>query len=64
MSKALNEIKKFRKKILIELYSQCTEPQKGKFNLLFKNIDSIPDNKIDSAILICERTILKNKKDN
>lgn len=61
-SKALNEIKDFRRKILKDLLFQCTESQIRIFNLMYKSIDEISDEKIDWSIRQCERTIEINAK--
>ena len=62
MSESLNKIEKFRKQVLFELYEQLNLPQKKKFNQLFKGVIEISPDKIDHAILLCERTILNNKQ--
>lgn len=62
MSEGLRKIKEFRKQVVTELYNQCTELQQGVFKQIFGNVESIADNKIDSAIQLCERTIASNAK--
>ena len=63
MSEALEKISIYKRQVLKDLYDQCTEGQQGKFNQIFKGIDRVPEEKIESAILICERTVAKNKKE-
>lgn len=62
MSEALNKIKDYRKKSLIDLYNQLTPVQQDLFNRMYVGVGEIPDNKIDWAIQQCERTISKNKQ--
>jgi 3-methyladenine DNA glycosylase AlkC len=62
MSNALQEIKDYRKKVLVDLYSQCTKPQQEIFKKMYNSIETIPDKNIDWAIQQCERTIIKNRK--
>ena len=62
MSESLDKIKNYRKQVLFELYEQLQPLQKEKFNLFFKSVDEISPDKIDHAILLCERTILNNKQ--
>lgn len=47
--------------VLRDLVSRCTEPQQGKFEKIFGNVDTVPAEKIPSAIALCERTIKKNE---
>lgn len=61
MSESLKRIKKFKKKILRELYDQCTEGQQDLFNRMYGSIQVIPEEKVELAILQCERTIKKNR---
>lgn len=61
MSEALQEIKDFRRQKLRELLLQCTEAQQVFFNRLCGSVEEISDEKIDSAIQLCERTIEGNK---
>lgn len=62
MSEALNKIKDYRKKSLIDLYDQLTPAQQDLFNRMYVGVEEIPDDKIDWAIQQCERTISKNKQ--
>lgn len=63
MSEALNKIKDYRKKSLIDLYDQLTPAQQDLFNRMYIDVKEIPDDKIDWAIQQCERTISKNKQE-
>ena len=62
MSEALNKIRDYRKKSLIDLYDQLTPVQQDLFNRMYVDVEEIPDDKIDWAIQQCERTISKNKQ--
>lgn len=62
MSNALKEIEDFKKSLIRRLLDQCTEPQIELFNRIFPDIEKIPADKIESAILLCERTVIKNQK--
>ena len=62
MSEALKKIADFRRAVLRDLYSQCTQAQQNIFNLMYKSLEDVSDKQIDWAIEQCERTIIKNKK--
>lgn len=60
MSETLKKIEEYRRQLLLDLYSQCTESQQVKFKMMHKSIDDIPDDKIEIAILQCEKALQKN----
>lgn len=62
MSEALDKIADFRREMLKDLYNQCTPAQQHIFNLMYKGLEHVSDEKIDWAIEQCERTIIKNRK--
>lgn len=65
MSKSLERIEDFRKQVLQELYDQCTKPQQDLFDRIHPTgIRHMTPDKINPAILLCERTIEKNKTQN
>ncbi len=51
----------FKRNLVKELLSQCTEEQQGFFNRMYKSIDDIPEEKMRWAYLQCQRTIENNK---
>jgi hypothetical protein len=59
-SVVLNRLRLEKKRALVELYNQCTEPQQEIFNRMYGSTDTIPEEKINWAIQQCERTIFKN----
>jgi len=61
MSEALKKIADFRRAVLRDLYSQCTQAQQNIFNLMYKSLEDVSDKQIDWAIEQCERTIIKKK---
>jgi len=61
MSKSLDKIKNYKKLILTNLYNDCTVSQQDKFNRIYGSLDSIPDEKIEHAIFLCEKTIEENE---
>jgi hypothetical protein len=61
MSDGLDRIDKFKRNLLKELLSKCTEPQINLFNRMYKSIEEIPDENIPWAIQQIERTIIKNE---
>jgi len=46
--------------ILKNLLNRCTDPQKGRFNRMYKSVNVITLEKIPWAIEQCERTIEDN----
>jgi hypothetical protein len=62
MSDQVNtEVEEFKRKLLSERLAQCTEKQVAFFNRIFP--DGVPEDKLVSAIDLCDRTIAKNKSD-
>ncbi len=61
MSEALEKIDKYKREVLKELLSQCTEKQQEFFDHMYiYGIDHMPKDKINWAIIQCENTIKKN----
>lgn len=56
--KVENEIEQFKRTLLKERLSQCTEKQVAFFNKIF--FDGVPKSKLIAAIDLCDRTIRKN----
>jgi hypothetical protein len=61
MSEALKRIEKFRKDVLQELLEKCTPEQQEFFKRIFPK--GVPDKDLNSAIQLCERTVIKNEKE-
>ncbi len=66
MSKTLDGLKdravEAKREAIKELLRQCTGEQIAKFEeMFFGPVDSIPENSLDIAIQLCERTVAKNK---
>lgn len=49
-----------KRKKLAELFEQLSTPQQELFKKMYKNVDTIPEEKIDWAIIQCKRTLCKN----
>ena len=63
-SPTLQKIENFKRGMLRDLLSQCTEEQQGVFSKVFpKGIDAMNDDQIKTAIRLCERTLEGNKKE-
>jgi hypothetical protein len=72
MSQALKNIEQFRRDTLLDLVNQCTEKQQLMFKRCFSHTDlekpidkivaDMPVGKLDSAITLCERTIIENSQ--
>jgi len=60
MSKALEKIKEFKRKLLSKMLAECTDKQQNFFMRLYPK--GVPDHKIREAILLVERTLDKNKR--
>ncbi len=61
MSEALEKIEKYKRDILRELFSQCTEKQQEFFDHMYAyGIENMPEDKINWAIKQCENTIKRN----
>ena len=61
MSEALDKIDKYKRDILRELLSQCTEKQQEFFDHMYiYGIEKMPKEKLDWAITQCENTVKKN----
>lgn len=46
-----------KRKTLLDLYNQCTEGEQKLFNRMYKNVDEIPEDKIDWATQQCLSTL-------
>lgn len=53
------EVEAFKRKLLKERLYQCTERQIDFFNKIYPN--GVPEEKLENAIDLCDRTIRKNK---
>lgn len=62
MSKTLEHLKTYKRKCLKGLYDQCTESQQALFNRGHKGVEKIPEDRINGAIQLLERTIAKNEE--
>lgn len=64
MSKALKQIEKYTRKVLKKLVSQCTQEQQDFFKKIYpEGIDLMNSDKLNTAIQLCERTVIKNAKE-
>ena len=65
MSETLDRLKHLelnaKRAALGGLLLRCTGEQTTTFEKFYGRVDSIPENKLNAAILLCERTIAKNK---
>lgn len=50
MSKKLEEVVEFKRNMLREMLSKCTESEVRVFNLMYKSVDEIDPEKMDWAI--------------
>jgi hypothetical protein len=53
------EVEEFKRSLLNERLSQCTEKQRELFGRLYPN--GVPDDKLEDAINLCNRTIRRNQ---
>lgn len=53
-----DEVEAFKRKLLENRLSQCTERQIGIFNKIYPN--GVSEENLESAIELCDRTIRKN----
>ena len=59
MSKGVEkEVYQFKRTLLEDRLSQCTEKQKSFFKKIFP--DGVPESRLMAAIDLCDRTIRKN----
>ncbi|KKM07740.1 hypothetical protein LCGC14_1730880 [marine sediment metagenome] len=64
MSKALEKIEQYQRVVLAELLAQCTKGQQRKFARIFPDgPEKMPLDKVANAVLLCERTVKKNKEE-
>ncbi len=61
MSEAQDKIMAYKLQVLQELYDQLTKPQKDLFDRIFKSVQEVNSRNFDTAIRLCEATIVKNK---
>lgn len=52
-------IENFKRDLLQEFLSQCSEAQQELFRKIY--VGKVPVSKLDDAIDLCERTVLKNR---
>lgn len=60
MSDILQKVDQYKRQLVKDLLSQCTDKQIAFFNRMYKSVDDIPDKKIPWAIQQIENTIAKN----
>jgi len=52
-----------KRKLLIELFNQCTQKQQDFFCRIFGcGPDKVPEDKVVAAALLCERTVQDNQE--
>ena len=56
------KVEEFKRNELRKLYVQLTEKQQKFFNRLWGSVDKIPEDKIHIGVSQCEKTIVKNNK--
>ena len=55
---ALEKIRLYKRQILKELHNQMSDLAKDRFKLIYPNgLDSVPEDKMESTIELCERTV-------
>jgi len=59
--KAFKEVEDHKRKMLEDRLSQCTDSQRAFFHRIYSK--GVPEEKLMSAIDLCDRTIKKNKED-
>jgi len=59
MNKSVKErVEDFKRAMLRDALAQCTESQQAMFSRLYPG--TVPEDKLENAIDLCERTIRKN----
>lgn len=61
-SPGVKRLRKNKSDFLKELLCQCTEKQKLLFNRMYGSVDTVPEEKIEWAIVQCENTIKENQE--
>ena len=63
--KAIERIYTFQKLLLEEYFTELTEGQQGKFKRIFPDygIMKLSEDRLRAAIDICERQLIKNKRE-
>ena len=59
MSDALDQIQVYKRTMLRDSLDKCTEIQRNLFSRCYPK--GVSEEKLDSAILLCERTVKKNE---
>ena len=59
MSAALQRVEDYRRQVLEELLAECTEAQRVRFHTYIYP-HGVSDDKVNDAILLCERTLAKS----
>ena len=62
MSQALDRIEAHKRKVLKDLYDQCTKEQRNFFDRMYVSLEIIKETQLNWAIQQCERTIDGNKE--
>ena len=58
-----SKIDNFTRAEILKLLNQCTKEQQNLFNRIYpEGISKIKSEKLNNAIRLCERTIVKNKE--
>jgi hypothetical protein len=58
------KVSKFKLDLLKDLLHQCTVNQQERFHSIYGDINKIPEEKIDLAIIQCEKTTELNSLNN
>lgn len=56
------KVREYKRGLIKELLSQCTEPQKAFFDRLHESIETIKEDRMKDAYYQCLRTIKNNKR--
>jgi hypothetical protein len=60
-SEALLRATEFKRQIIGEFLTECSEAQVDLFNRMYGSVETIAEDKMDWAIQQCERTVAKNR---
>jgi len=67
MSKALEEFDAnvigMAKTVIYNLLYHCTQEQREMFDRAYPHVSGLPMKKLREAIMLCERTVLKNRRE-
>ena len=56
----LPQVVTFKRQMLADLLSRCTEPQQALFARIWMDFKEVPEKDLDNAIRLCERTLHSN----